>query len=80
MAMTGADEPSVQTRVLAAARAAAADRGWPWREPVEVQLQRAGGADRLWLVRTNIFAVGQSVRLVIRERDLAVIDAGFLAR
>jgi hypothetical protein len=66
--------------VLAAARQYADERGWKWLTPVEVTLTKNVPDDRRWTVKTNAFAVGMNARIVIRERDLAVLEAGYLPR
>ena len=73
-------EAGLQARVLAAARAEAEARGWPWLEPVEVTLIRATPGERHWQVRSNTAARGRSARLVVAEPDLAVVEAGYLPR
>jgi hypothetical protein len=72
--------PSLREELIEVARRHASERGWSWLEPVEVSLERATPGDRTWSVSTNILAVGQNVRVLIREADLAVLDAGFLSR
>ena len=66
--------------VLAAAREYADARGWKWLTPVEVTLTRNVPDDRRWTVKTNAFAVGMNARIVVRERDLVVLEAGYLPR
>jgi hypothetical protein len=65
-------------RLLAIARAVADERGWPWYEPVDVRQKSV--ADRTWEVRTNITSFGCNIRIVIRETDSEVVEAGFLPR
>jgi hypothetical protein len=77
--MTSADD-DLRERVLGSAQKYAESRGWPWLTPVEVTLTRAVPSDRQWTVKTNAFAVGRNARIVVREADMAVVDAGFLAR
>jgi hypothetical protein len=69
----------LEARLLAKAREHADTRGWPWLEPCKLELTRVS-PDRLWSVRSNALAVGMNVRIVIREHDLAVVDAAYLAR
>ena len=73
-------QDDIREKVLASAKAHAESRGWPWLTPVEVTLTRAVPTDRQWTVKTNAFAVGRNARIVVRELDMSVIDAGFLAR
>ncbi|HXU82329.1 MAG TPA: hypothetical protein VN914_13095 [Polyangia bacterium] len=74
--MSAADDP--RPRLLAAARAHAEQRGWPWLEPVDIRLTSA--AERLWTIRTNAEAVGMNVRIVVRESDAVIVQSGYLAR
>jgi hypothetical protein len=76
--MSEADE--VREKVLASAKAHAESQDWPWLTPVEVTLTRAVPTDRQWTVKTNAFAVGRNARIVVRESDMSIVDAGFLAR
>jgi hypothetical protein len=78
--MPPAEETELQARVLAAARAEAEARGWPWLEPVEVTLTRAAPGARHWQVRTNTAARGRSARIVIAEPDFEVVESGYLPR
>jgi hypothetical protein len=76
--MSGEDD--IREKVLASAKTYAESRGWPWLTPVEVTLTRAIPSDRQWTVKTNAFAVGRNARIVVRELDMSVVDAGFLGR
>jgi hypothetical protein len=67
-------------RLLEVARELAVEREWPWIEPVEIRLETAAPGHKTWSVKTNILAVGRNVRVLIRESDLAVLEAGFLPR
>jgi len=78
--MSPADD-QVKEAVLGAAQRYAEDKGWPWLSPIEVTLTRsAAREDRQWTVKTNAFAVGRNARIVVREHDLVVVDAGYLPR
>jgi len=72
--------PDLRDRIIEVARHYAESRGWPWRLPVDATLSRSNPADRQWTVRTNAFAIGMNARIVVRESDLSVIDAGYLKR
>jgi len=56
-------------RVLEIAKALAADRNWPWLQPVEVRQRRAWllFGKHQWHVLTNAQARGANVRLVIDD-------------
>jgi hypothetical protein len=56
--------PDPRPRLLAVARELASQRGWRWLEPVE----------------TNCQSRGMSIRIVIREADDAIVQAGYLPR
>ena len=73
-----ADPP--RERLLEIAKSVAAERGWPWLEPVEVDLESSTAGKRVWAVRTNCYVKGQNVRIVVSEPDFAVVSAGFLPR
>jgi len=47
---------------------------------VEAVLSRAARHDRQWTVKTNAFAIGMNARIVVRESDLTIADAGYLPR
>ncbi len=71
---------NTEEQILKAAKAFVADQSWPWIEPVEIQPQPTPSGDRAWSVRTNLYARGRNVRLLIRESDLAVIESAYLPR
>jgi hypothetical protein len=73
-------DDELRDRLLTVAQKYAEERGWPWRTPVEAQLTRVTPNDRQWTVRTNLFAIGMNVRVVIREADLTIVEAGYLPR
>jgi hypothetical protein len=71
-----------EEEALAAARAAAEAKGWPFVDPVLVLRKRPwfrkqGGT---WEVVTNRFAIGGNVRVTIDDATGAVLEAGFLPR
>jgi hypothetical protein len=73
-----ADPP--RERLLEVAQGVAIARGWPWLDPVEVDLESASGAGRVWAVRTNCHARGMNIRVVISEPEFEIVSAGFLPR
>ncbi len=72
-------DSSLRDDLLRQARKLADERGWTWREPVEVT-SRADRGEPVWVIRTNILMRSPSVRIVLRQSDLAVIRAGYLPR
>lgn len=57
----------------------AQERGWTWREPVEI----TSGFDQgkpVWIIRTNALMLSPSVRVIFRQSDLSVIRVGYLPR
>lgn len=74
------DTEDLRNKLLMVARAYANEHSWPWIEPVEVQLARSGPGNRVWSVRTNILACGRNIRILIRDSDLAIVEAAFLPR
>jgi hypothetical protein len=72
--------PDPRPRLLAGARELASQRRWPWLEPVEISLSSSGTAGPLWTILTNSQARGMNVRIVIREADESIVQAGYLPR
>jgi|GEM_PF-2763799 len=71
---------NIKEQVVKVAKSFVADQSWPWIEPVEVQLQSMPSGERAWSVRTNVYARGRNVRLLILESDFSVIDSAYLPR
>jgi hypothetical protein len=72
-------DPSLRDQLIEEARKVSDERGWTWREPVEV----TAAADRgepVWVVRTNVLMRSPSVRIVLRKSDRSVVHAGSLPR
>jgi hypothetical protein len=67
-------------KLLEVARAAAIARGWPWIEPVAIDVESVSPQGRVWAIRTNCQNRGQNIRIAISEADFAVVSAGFLPR
>lgn len=68
-----------QEKLIASARAIATDRGWTWRDPVDITVGFEGGAP-VWILRSNAEARSPSVRIVFRQTDLFVFRSGYLPR
>ena len=75
-----AKAPAPTERLLEIARGVATERGWPWLDPVEVDLESRSPEGPVWLVRTNCTKRGMNIRISIRESDFAVVSANFLPR
>jgi hypothetical protein len=73
-------QSDLEARLIEVGKAAAAERGWPWLQPIEIRLTRPVPGAREWTLRSNATARGRNVRLVIAEPCFDVIDAGFLSR
>jgi hypothetical protein len=73
-------DDSLRAKLEKAAETYASSRGWVWRLPVRVELQQAAGDHRTWVIHSNAFAVGMNARIVIRENDLAIVEAGYIPR
>jgi len=73
-------DPDPPPQLIEVARALATARGWPWLEPVDVRLTSSGAGGRVWTIRTNGHEVGMNIRVVIRESDRSIVQAGFLPR
>jgi hypothetical protein len=72
-------EPELRDQLIECARVLASDRGWPWREPVEVTAGAEGG-EPVWFVNSNYLMRGANVRIVLRRSDHSLVRAGFLPR
>jgi len=72
-------DAALRDSLIEQARQVAADRGWTWREPIDVT-EGAQGGEPVWIVRTNAMMRGASARIVVRRSDRAVVDAGYLPR
>ena len=70
----------IKEQILEVAKAFVTDQSWPWIEPVEVLLRPMPSGEKAWSVRTNVYAKGRNVRLLIRESDFSVIDFAYLPR
>ena len=69
----------LRDQLIAQARQIADERGWTWREPVEVA-EEAYGNEPVWVVKTNVLMRSPSVRIVLRRSDRTVVHAGYLPR
>jgi hypothetical protein len=67
-------------KLLAIAKTIATEHGWPWIEPVTINIEKGVAPQRIFSVITNMHAVGCNIRMSIRESDFAVIEAVFLPR
>ncbi|MEP7337339.1 MAG: hypothetical protein ABI977_06305 [Acidobacteriota bacterium] len=72
-------EEKLRQKILTVAQAEANTRGWPWLEPVAVEATRIAGQEA-WAVRTNVYARGCNIHILIRASDLTVVETGFLPR
>lgn len=72
--------PDPRPRLLAVARELASQRGWYWLEPVEISLSSSSASGRLWTIETNCQSRGMNIRIVIREADETIVQAGYLPR
>jgi len=72
-------DPQLEAQLVEAAQKLAGERGWTWREPVEVGSAAEGG-EPVWVLRTNALMRSPSVKIVFRKSDLSVVRAGYLPR
>jgi hypothetical protein len=79
LSTTNVIDDATRQALLEKGRALAVERGWTWREPVEVKAGFVDGAS-VWIVRTNTLARGQSANLVFRQSDQSLVSAGYLPR
>ena len=66
---------------LERARAIAAEKGWPWLDPVSVRKVRPFllGSVR-WVVMTNAERRGMNVRIVLDDASGRILAEGYLPR
>lgn len=80
------ETPEPETRlseeeVLAAARDLVAEEGWPWEEPIQVQLLPGRrGKPRTWEVLSNANMRGSNVKIWIDDRTGAIVKKWLLPR
>ena len=72
-------DANLRDQLVEQARKVAEERGWTWREPVEVTPSAERG-EPVWIVRTNVMMRSPSVRIVLRRSDRALVHAGYLPR
>jgi hypothetical protein len=72
-------DPQLRERVSEQAQNVAKERGWTWREPVDIT-SGAHDGEPVWVVCTNVMMRSPSVRVLIRKSDLAIVHAGYLPR
>jgi hypothetical protein len=75
-----ADLDPPREKLLEVARKVADACGWPWLEPVQIDLESRAVEGRTWAVRTNVQRRGMNIRIVIRESDFRVVRAGYSPR
>lgn len=69
-------DPALRLQLLERARIVAAQHGWDWRDPVEFTRVNLDA----WQIRTNATSRGMNIRIVIRESNFAILEAGYLPR
>ncbi len=72
-------DAALRDQLIERARKLAEERGWTWREPVEIT-PAAHREEPVWVIRTNVLMLGQNVRVVLRRSDHAILEAGYLPR
>jgi hypothetical protein len=73
------DAKQLNEQLSEQARKLAEERGWTWREPVEITSGLHQG-EPVWVVRSNVMMRSPSVRVEIRKSDLAIVQDGYLPR
>jgi hypothetical protein len=69
----------LRDRLIEQGRKLTEDRGWPWLDPVEVTTG-IDRSERVWIIRTNVLMLGRNVRIVLRQSDCTVKQAGYMPR
>jgi hypothetical protein len=72
-------DATLRDALIEQARRVAEERGWTWREPVDVA-EAAHESEPVWVVRSNSLMRSPSVRIVVRRSDRAVVHAGYMPR
>ncbi len=72
-------DAALRAQLIEAARTVATERGWVWREPVEV-VSGAEGGEAVWIVSTNVMTRGTNVRILLRRSDGSLVRAANLPR
>jgi hypothetical protein len=72
-------DEALRGELIEQARQVAVERGWTWREPVDVS-EGAHNGEPVWIVRSNAMMRSPSVRVAVRRSDRAVVQAGYLPR
>ena len=65
------------------AQKVAAEKGWPWEEPILAMVRRGGwfwGGPRFWVVFSNTSCVGRNVSVAIDYTTGRVLRSGFSPR
>lgn len=65
-----------ESDALSIARRIAAERGWPWKEPVRIRRTRSG----YWTVWTNCECRGCNIRIILDDSTGETKLAVFLPR
>ncbi len=71
---------NTKEQAIDVAKALSVEHSWPWLEPVEVVQTLTSDGEKAWNLRTNIQARGRSIRILIRQSDLMVIESSYLPR
>jgi hypothetical protein len=72
-------DDTLRAQLISRAQKLAEERGWTWLDPVEVT-SAAHRGHPVWIIRTNAVSRGRNARIVLRQSDHAVIQAGYLSR
>lgn len=72
-------DDALRAQLIDLARKLATERGWTWLDPVTVT-SAAHRDQPVWIIQTNILSRGRNVRVVLRQSDHAVVEAGYLPR
>jgi hypothetical protein len=72
-------DPDLRDQLISKARALAEERGWTWREPIEIAASSEEG-EAVWILRSNSLMRGQNARIVLRQADHSLVRAGYLSR
>jgi hypothetical protein len=72
-------DDALRSQLIDLAHALAIERGWSWREPVEITASNHEG-EPAWVIRTNALARGCNIWVVARKADHKILASAYSKR
>lgn len=72
-------DANLRAVLIERAKNLAAECGWTWLDPIEITESRHAG-ELVWVIQSHYMWRGMNARVVLRQADLAVVDAAYLPR